>query len=222
MIGKIPINKAEADQDHFVELFAIATVPRANKNAKRFSAKLKSALKHGYDINYMLPDDATKPGTYLGFLQGMSILHVVIQAGRGEKIPIIDELLKCGADPNLLTSDGRNALIIVGKYFRQPEVFSKLIPLTKDINLQDKEGCTAFGNICFNLDWYGMNMPIVIDILKQLLLAGADPFLDSRWENRTEEKFVEEKKKVYQFINQFLTQKEAVQKSDENLYDYEL
>lgn len=54
-------NKAEADQDHFVELFAIATVPRANKNAKRFSAKLKSALKQGYDINYMLPDDATNP-----------------------------------------------------------------------------------------------------------------------------------------------------------------
>ena len=222
-IGIISHTKEQDQKDTYFLLYATMISPRTYgyktlKNYNRFAARLKGALKQGFPIDYMLPGDKG------GYPQGMSLLHVAITDGTGEIDKIIDELLKRGADPDLQTKTGANAgsnaLILAAKYAHRKELFEKLISLTKDINLQNMHGDTAFSAICDCLIYE--NDSASYELLRMLLDAGADPYLNKEWtwERMSIKNGQSIQKRIQKYIAMYYEQKANLKHNKQAEFEY--
>ena len=58
-------------------------------------------------------------------------------------IKIIDELIKNGADTNLVMTNGTNLLMLASAFYKNPRIIELLIGKAVDINHQNESGATA-------------------------------------------------------------------------------
>ena len=170
--------KRLTNDEYFAILDKIATNPRAYRNYKRFSEALKKALNAGFPINHILSYGNVRNYEQYPYLvmhyKGKTLLHLLAEYGRGEINQMLSELLQAGADPNILTPDGDNALIIAA-YNRRPSVFfKKILQNTDDLNHINNAGNTAFGEITQNFSRGYLPYSDAISLTKLLIEAGAD------------------------------------------------
>ena len=223
----------------FMKLEQIATNSRAYKNANRFSKILQTAIRGGYPIDYKLSPEYIKQARsysqiFANYLDGKTLLHLVIGNGCGEVHQIIDELLKAGADPNITRNDGANALIIAAQNRRSAVILSKLSRRITDINHMRTtpeylERRTAIGEICRKYIKGWLTWENTCDCMKILLDAGADLNVDGTLDMlKTELKNSVNKnntKHLIEFKNPYIKKKKKKQELHQNVYtgyEYEL
>lgn len=102
------------------------------------------------------------------------------------KVP--QQLIKVGADVNKLNEDGENVLIAAVRALACTRTVKSILTRTNNVNFTACLGSknrTAFGRAALNYKWAPMynEMAKCVRVMQLLLRAGADPYLDSEWQN---------------------------------------
>lgn len=159
---------------------AVGNILFTGKYERHIQVTLEVLLNRGADINHRNEDGLT-PLLYCGQYSNLYDRFMY--------------LLGHGADPNICDSNHNDAL----QFFLDLKVYEKdvmkcplqdlqtLVDKITDINRLGEEDMTAIGVVC---DAYKMEIPnrrkYIIPILRILLNAGADPYIDNYWQYNTE------------------------------------
>jgi ankyrin repeat protein len=92
---------------------------------------------------------------------GNSPLHeAVVPSNRSENSmpPVVDRLLKAGANPHIINHEGKTALHILSKSWYANPAFNALLALTKDVDQPDKTGRTLLHEIALAGNLYHLKL----------------------------------------------------------------
>ena len=145
-----------ASYDRSTPLIIAAMTEHANP------AVLQQLINVGADINH-------KCGS------GLSALHLVVECN---DILFVRLLLQNGADPNLKNKNGSTPLFIAAASHNS-DIIELLIQYGARINEQNSFGCTPLSRVVIF-----QKGPKILNTVKQLLLAGADPNIQDSQGNR--------------------------------------
>ena len=177
-----------------------------------FKPKLLESLKNGYNINF-----------YHNKTDGTLLQRAVVYGQ--DKIAIF--LIEHGADVNILDSMYYNILMKAIDAYCTPDLISYLIAKTDNINQQSYRGRTAIGLLCsqYIISNFLSNSTREqeIKLINTLLSYGADPYLDSEWQNDIKSFDEKNRRELLKgYISTYLTKLRETQKSQVKLYEYEL
>ncbi|MBS1828076.1 MAG: ankyrin repeat domain-containing protein [Acidobacteria bacterium] len=143
---------------------------------------VREIVKRGANVNFRLPKDAPKqPNTSSG-VASPGATPLLFAADRGD-VPLMNQLVKLGADPLLPNFDGTTPLLAAagvgtnepqeeaGEEGEAVEAVKVLLDLGADINTVDKNGDTAMHGAAYAIS------PLVVKLLAE---RGADPQIWNR------------------------------------------
>ena len=194
--------------EQYKNICNLITSHNSRSSITDFKQRLKSSLDTGLDINYASSTE-------------MPLLwHAIYPSHARERLVPI--LLDAGANPNVIDADGRNALIYTIYNNVSEPIIREILKKTENLNLQDNNGWIAFSMACDKFRSAPAANNQFKHIAKLLLEAGADPFLDSRWEKPWGwEVGIRRIKEIENLILQHQLAKEAQPKTIET-YEYEI
>ena len=183
-----------------------------------FSDILYRFISEGFNINYR-PNEKS---------MDVTLLMLAIFEYETVTDDIVRLMLKVGADVNLTDADDWNALMLAINFNRSAKLISEILEKTDNINQISKAGRSAFG-IC-SRKYISSRMfrkpndaSYLLEIVKLLLQAGADPYLDSTWrEPWTNDLSSEGREKINDIIKYFNVMKETINPKPKQIYDYDL
>ncbi|WP_303150132.1 ankyrin repeat domain-containing protein [uncultured Cloacibacillus sp.] len=156
------------------------------------------------------------------------------QCANNQFVTCFTPLLKYGADPNICNAKGENVLMILAAWGYDYDIFSKILSQTEDINHKSEDGRTVLGRLCskyISANFY-KTRNFIKRAIQAVLAAGADPDIDTSWENYLSENidwgrdYYEQKTTQFQELSNYLKsycqKKEELTDSTGSTFDYEL
>ncbi len=186
------------------------------RSGATFKKYFRAAIKEGFDIDYVPPRESYSP--YVS--EYMSLLNTSLKMQN----KIIARLfLDAGADVNVMSQNGRNALIVAAYYMGYDEIIREIAEQTDNINHVDKYGRTAIGILCQNFCCTRTQAQGFLGSIKHLLALGADPDLDTCWHIDEEEPDIYAGQKALQrYLAAYNEQQEQLNGSQSSDYEYEI
>lgn len=191
---------------------------------KSLAKQLDIALKNGYNINFS-PYQTIEWGTilvkslyrYRSYVGDAFFYHKAL-----------DRMLEAGADVNMKNPDNWTPLMYAIMYTSDIYNIRKIFERTRDINAISTDFHeTAFSMLCteiitrmtFSEEGFKQN----IRLIKDFIDAGANPYLDKSWLEKSYgyEKERKLQKKLADYIEQYSEQKELSEQTRSG-YEYEL
>ena len=191
--------------------------------------KLRNILKNNHiataDFETAFSDAISK-GFYADYrpLEEFStLLWTAIAWREKDKAEIINILLDAGANVNITDNENWNALMLAASTAGGFMSLERIIKNTKDINHKSKRNKTAFGILCRKYITGKWDEKMLLQNIKYMLMANANPVLDNDWtKNRLWSKWENERaQQLSEKIKIILEQIDNLKKSGA-VFDYEL
>ena len=182
-----------------------------NESYAEFEDRLTHELAKGFPINYH-----SSPG-------GDTLLHKAVSYGCSSAI--IDILISHGADPDATNSYNRNALMQSCIEYK-PDIFLKLLNVSKDLNKTDRDGYTAWGRIALDYLFSDEEEQKRYEpAIRAMIEKNVDMYIDAAWyymplrDNYAKAS----RQKLCNFISAQLEQRdELLNRSESETYEYSL
>ena len=191
----------------------------------KYKQVLISVLDKGFDIDYIPVREQARH----------TLLQLSIQIRHAYDYGLAILNLEMGADVNVLSKEGNNALYYAVRFNRDIEFVRKILQETKDINvIGDSEKTAFYYAICNYITSTRKEEQLnAFETVKLLIRAGADPSIANDWDIKTWDKFNfanPDKKGKYERLRQiqmaiprlYETMKEYQEEKSSPVFEYEL